>query len=174
MEDWSKFKDDQYEDDGELLLGMRELNQRQRELKMTEDEWVAVWMLSIMKKRKRLDKFVYQSLRDVIKVGGDNVVKNFEEKFKELRVEGHRKESNSSASVMFTEENEYFDEKEIEDEEIYDDDQEESLAEDEEKETYFMGTQRQARKRFNINRSQPIFTNRFNRRQSPYYTPNRD
>ena len=37
MEDWSKFKDDQYEDDGELLLGMRELNQRQRELKITED-----------------------------------------------------------------------------------------------------------------------------------------
>ena len=28
MEDWSKFKDDQYEDDGELFLGMRELNQR--------------------------------------------------------------------------------------------------------------------------------------------------
>ena len=42
MEDWSKFKDDQYEDDSELLLGMKELNQRRRELKMTEDEWVAV------------------------------------------------------------------------------------------------------------------------------------
>ena len=36
MEDWSKFKDDQYEDDGELLLGMRELNQRRRELKMVK------------------------------------------------------------------------------------------------------------------------------------------
>ena len=84
MEDWSKFRDDQYEDDGELLLGMRELNQRRRELKMTEDEWVAVWMLSIIKRRKRLDKFMYQSLRDVVKVGGDNVIKNFEEKFKEL------------------------------------------------------------------------------------------
>ena len=51
---------------------------------MTEDEWVAVWMLNIIKKRKRLDKFVYQSLRDIVKVGGDNVIKNFEEKFKEL------------------------------------------------------------------------------------------
>ena len=84
MEDWSKFRDDQYEDDGELLLGMKELNQIQRKLKMTEDEWVAVWMLSIVKKRKRLDKFVYQSLRDNVKVGGDNVVKNHEEKFKEI------------------------------------------------------------------------------------------
>ena len=92
MDDWSKFKDDHYEDDAELLLGMKELNQRRKGLKMTEDEWVAVWMLSIVKKKIRLDKFVYQFLRDVVKAGGDNVVKNFEEKFKELRVKGHRKE----------------------------------------------------------------------------------
>ena len=44
-----------------------------------------------------------------MKVGGDNVVKNFEEKFKELQVEGNRKEVNSSL-VMFTEEDEYYDE----------------------------------------------------------------
>ena len=44
--------------------------------------------------------------------GGDNVVKNFEEKFKELRVEGHRKEPNSSTSVMFAEEDEYMDDNE--------------------------------------------------------------
>ena len=62
LDDWSKFRDDQYEDDAELLLGIQELNQRRRELKMTEDEWVAVWMLGIIKLRKRLDKFVYQSL----------------------------------------------------------------------------------------------------------------
>ena len=38
MEDWSNFRDDQYEDDVELLLGTRVLNQRQRELKMREDK----------------------------------------------------------------------------------------------------------------------------------------
>ena len=78
MDDWSKFKENLYEDDSELLLGMKELNQRRRELKMTEDEWVTVWMLNIVKKRKRLDKFVYQSLKNIVKVGGDNVIKNFE------------------------------------------------------------------------------------------------
>ena len=62
MDNWSKFKDDHYEDDSELLLGMNELNQRKKELKMTEDEWVAVWMLNIVNKRKRLVEFVYQSL----------------------------------------------------------------------------------------------------------------
>ena len=45
MADWTKFRDNQYDDDGELLLGMKELNQRRKELKMTEDELGAVWML---------------------------------------------------------------------------------------------------------------------------------
>ena len=106
---------------------------------MTEDEWAAVWMLSIIKKRKRLDKFVYKSLRDVVKVGGDNVIKNFEYKFKELWIEGNRKES-SSASVMFTEENEYYDDEEMEEDDLDDEDQEESHVKNEDQETYFMGT----------------------------------
>ena len=132
-------------------------------------------MLGIIKKRKRIDKFVYQSLRDVIKVGGDNVVKNFEEKFKELRVEGKRKEVNSS-SVMFTEENEYFDAEEMEEDDLDDGDHYESQIEDEDQETYFMGTQSQAQKRFNNNQSRRVYRNRFNfnRRQSPYCTPNHD
>ena len=58
MDDWMKFKDDQYEDHSELFLGMKEINQRRRELNMTEDKWVAVWMLGIVKKRKRLDWFI--------------------------------------------------------------------------------------------------------------------
>ena len=43
---------------------------------MTEDEWIAVSMLSIIKKRKRLDKFIYQALRDIVKLGGENVIQN--------------------------------------------------------------------------------------------------
>ena len=44
----------------------------------------------------------------------------------------------------------------------------------EDKEAYFMGTQSQARKRFKTYCSIPALRNRFNWRQSPYYTPNRD
>ena len=57
-----------------------------------------------------------------------------------------------------------------------DDKEEDSQMEEEDQQTYFMGTQSQARKRFNYNRSRPIYRNRpnFNRRQSPYYNPNRD
>ena len=98
-----KFKDVQYEDDGELLLGMKEINQRKNDLKMTKDEWVAVWMLSIVKKRKKVDKLIYQALRDVVKVGGDNVLENTEKKFKKTRIEGCQRDA-SSASVLYTEE----------------------------------------------------------------------
>ena len=62
MDGCIRFKEDQYEDEGELILGMKEINQRRKDLKMTDDEWVAVWRLGIIKKRKKMDKYVYQSL----------------------------------------------------------------------------------------------------------------
>ena len=62
----------------------------------------------------------------------------------------------------------------MEEDKIYKDNQDESQTENEDKEAYFMGTQSQARKRFNTFRSRPMFRNRYNQRQSPYYTPNCD
>ena len=50
MEDWLRFMDNQFEDDGELLLGMKELRQKKKDLKVTEDEWDAVWMPTVVKK----------------------------------------------------------------------------------------------------------------------------
>ena len=38
----------------------------------------------LVKRRKKIDKFIYQALRDVVKLRGDNMIKNFEDKFKEL------------------------------------------------------------------------------------------
>ena len=104
------------------------------------------------------------------------MIKNFEEKFKELCVEGNRKEANSS-SVMFSEEDEYYDAEEMMDEDELDDEEDSQIeGEDQDQQTYFMGTQSQARKRFNHSRSRPIYRSRpsFNRRQSPYYNPNGD
>ena len=49
-------------------------------------------------------------MRDLVKLGGDNFVKNFEDKFKELRVEGCRKDRGSSSSVMYTKDGEKVDE----------------------------------------------------------------
>ncbi len=53
IEDLIKFREDQYEDDDELMLAMKELRQRREELKMTFDEFHSVWMLQKLKKRKK-------------------------------------------------------------------------------------------------------------------------
>ena len=51
-------------------------------------------MLSIVEKRKKIDKFICQALRNVVKEGiedkkgGDKVLENFEQKFKETQIEG--------------------------------------------------------------------------------------
>ena len=45
-------------------------------------------MLQMTKKRKSVEIFQYQALRDIVKVGGDDVVKNFGAKFRELKIEG--------------------------------------------------------------------------------------
>ena len=53
VKDLLKFREDQYEDDDELILAMKELRQRRVELKMTFDEFHSVWMLEKMKKEER-------------------------------------------------------------------------------------------------------------------------
>ena len=58
------------------------------------------------------------------------MIQNFEEKFKECCVEGIRKEVNSS-SVMFTEEDEYYDAEKMDKDDLVDEDQEVSEVEDE-------------------------------------------
>ena len=49
------------------MLAMKEINSRQKELKITQDELLSVWMLGKVMKRKRMDNFEYQALRTVVK-----------------------------------------------------------------------------------------------------------
>ena len=151
-----KFREGQFEDDGELILSMKEINQRRRDLKMTDDKWVSVWMLSIIKKRKKIEKFVYQALRNIVKDGGVDVLQNFKKKFKEMRVEGCRKYV-SSALLMYSE------------------DMDEDLPEDhyteKELEMMYMGAESEACKMSQRNssyRRQPFGRPRSNSRGSRY------
>ena len=50
------------------------------------------------KEKEIMENFELQSLREVVKVNDPDVVKNFEEKFKEIRVEGKRKSLKDSAT----------------------------------------------------------------------------
>ena len=73
------------------MLAMKEIHQRQKELKVTQDEWFSVWMLGKVRKRKRVEGFEYQALRTVVKEGGEDVFGRFENKFKEIKVKENRK-----------------------------------------------------------------------------------
>ena len=132
-----KFREDQFEDDDELMLAMSELRKRRVDLEITFDEFHTVWMLQKLKKRKRMENFELQSLREVVKTNDLEVVKNFEEKFKEIRVEGKRKSLKDTAT-HYTESppTTYYTE-----------------AEQEQIEAMYMGKESESRKRFNNSRT---------------------
>ena len=90
VKDILKFREDQYEENKELILAMKEIRQREKELKITQDEWFAAWMLSQIRKRKKIDNHELQSLCDVVKREDNMVLEEFEEKFQEVLVEGKR------------------------------------------------------------------------------------
>ena len=87
VDDLLKLQEDQYEADDELILAMKELNQKRQELKMNQEEWYAVWMLGKMKKRRKMDSYDIQALRYFVKEGGADVIDKFKKMFKEIRVE---------------------------------------------------------------------------------------
>ena len=96
IDDLFKFREDDYEDDSDLILAIRELRQRRLDLKMTFDEFHMVWMMQKMKKRKKIENFKIQALREIVKENAEDAVEKFETKFKEFRVEGKRKPLNAS------------------------------------------------------------------------------
>ena len=134
VKDWLEFKEDIFEEEDEFLFAMKEINQRRIDLEISEQEWFSVWMLGKAKKRKRIDNFKYQALRNVIKEGGEAVVGNFEKMYRELRVEGNRKKLK------------------------------ETLYTEGEKETLYMGSESEARKRYQGGYQQR--GNSFQRRES--------
>ena len=65
-------------------MAMKEIQQRETELNITKDEWFAAWILCRMRKRKRIDGHKLQALCNVVKKGGDTVIKDFEDVFQEV------------------------------------------------------------------------------------------
>ena len=59
VKDWLRFKEDQFEEDDELMLAMKEINQRRKELQISQEEWFSIWMFGRIKKRKRMDRLEY-------------------------------------------------------------------------------------------------------------------
>ena len=83
--DWIGFRDDDYEVEGDFYMLWKSFQRRKEDLKMTDREWNAVWMLKKVKKREGMNDFQCQALRDILKFEGDRT-KEFIKKYKEGRV----------------------------------------------------------------------------------------
>ena len=70
IDDLFKFREDNFDDDDEVMLAMCEIRKRRVDLEMTFDEFHTVWMLQKLKKRKKMENFELQSLREVVKTNG--------------------------------------------------------------------------------------------------------
>ena len=89
-----------------------------------------------LKKRRKMESFELQALREVVKKNGQAVVQNFERKFKEIWVEGKRKSLKESTALNIERPlPTYY-----------------TQAEKEHIEAMYMGTESEARKRFNCSR----------------------
>ena len=65
---------------------MESIRVRKEEYKMTEGEWFSTWMYIEAAKRKGMELYELNQLRDVVKTGGEEVLIRFREKYKELWV----------------------------------------------------------------------------------------
>ena len=91
IENWFDFKDGDFDDEDDFLFAMKEIGVRKKEVKVINEEMFTMWMLRTVKKREKMETYEYHILRDVVKKEeGEAMSMRFEEKYKELKVEGKR------------------------------------------------------------------------------------
>jgi len=71
------FKEVEFDSDNDLLFAIEDFGNTENNLKDAEKQWLSVWMLEVIGKSKLIEMFQYQSLGNVVKAGGEEVVKNF-------------------------------------------------------------------------------------------------
>ena len=84
-----RFGEDDFEDEDDLLQAMIEFQRGKEELSVNEKEQHSVWTLKKLQRRKGMQHFQYQTLRDVLKEEDDRM-KEFRAKYREVRVQTSR------------------------------------------------------------------------------------
>merc|ERR1712002_1276195 len=69
---------------------MEKLKLKKDRLRISDIEWFSMFMMIQTKKRKGVEGHQIQSLREIVKKGGDEVIEQFREKYKEMRIETNR------------------------------------------------------------------------------------
>ena len=76
-----EFREGDFDEEDDFFFAMKEIGIRKNDLKITDQEMMALWM------------FQHQILREVIKKEAHKMADIFEEKYKELKIEGKRKKT---------------------------------------------------------------------------------
>lgn len=69
---------------------MEKLIARKAKKQVVNKEWDYVWVMVQTKKIKGIESYHLQELRNVVKKNGDNVLKDFRDKYRELKIESNR------------------------------------------------------------------------------------
>ena len=88
--EWMNFRANDYEEEDDFLLEIEKLHNKKSRYGVNDKEWFSVWMMIETRKRKGLESFQLEELRKVVKAGGEEVIGNYREKYKELRMESNR------------------------------------------------------------------------------------
>ena len=88
--DWMNFKANEYEDEDEYQLAIERLIARKEEKKVKDKEWNSIWMMVETKKRKGIEKYQLQELRNIVKANRDGVMKDIRDKYRALKIESNR------------------------------------------------------------------------------------
>ena len=56
LDNWFEFKEGDFDEEDDFFFAMKEIGIRKKELKVTDAEMMTMWMLSVVKKRKKVER----------------------------------------------------------------------------------------------------------------------
>ena len=92
VSEWMEFRPNDYDRADDYWTAIEKLDTKIEEKGLKMKEFFSIWAMIETKKRKGMDKFELTEMRNVVKKGGDNVMKNLKDKFRELKIESNRGE----------------------------------------------------------------------------------
>merc|ERR1712112_579788 len=99
MEEWIKFNFNEHDSEDDYIFSQEKIIARQKETKVTLEEWNAILMMHGAKQRKGIESFQLHQLRDILKTGSDEMQKDFVSKYRELKIESNKGRQNTPVNT---------------------------------------------------------------------------
>ena len=82
VNEWMDFKSNDYDRAEDYWMEIEKLNTKIEEKGLGMREFFSIWTMREIKKRKGMDNFEITEMRNVVKKGGDDVMRNLKSKFR--------------------------------------------------------------------------------------------